>query len=281
MIQDIGNHRLFNQFRPDAVPRGGSYVFLFRDRELAVKISGDHFSVPLYRDFPENTPVRYLFTLDETDCFLTGFSQETSAFPEAFTYLSVRSLRRQGFGPRHLIYAAFTALQLAGWYRDNVYCGTCGSLTVPGDTERSLICSGCGRTIYPRVIPAVIVGVTDGDRLLLTKYARNRGVSFYALVAGFTEIGESYEDCVRREVMEEVGLRVKNIRYCASQPWGIADDILAGFFCDVDGSSDVRLDTDELGEAVWTYRGDIEGQPDDFSLTNHMMMLFKEGREPR
>ena len=95
MIQDIGNHRLFNQFRPDAVPRADSYVFLFRGRDLAVKICGDHFSVPFYRDFPENTAVRYLFTLDETDCFLTGFSKEESASPDNFSYLPIRSLRKQ------------------------------------------------------------------------------------------------------------------------------------------------------------------------------------------
>jgi NAD+ diphosphatase len=147
-------------------------------------------------------------------------------------------------------------------------------------TERAIVCPACGRTIYPRIVPAVIVGVTDGDRILMTKYA-GRSIPFYALIAGFTEIGETFEETVAREVMEEVGLKVRNIRYYKSQPWAIADDILAGFYCDVDGDTTIRLDTSELKEGVWMKREEVVLQPDDYSLTNEMMLMFKEGREPR
>ena len=78
-----------------------------------------------------------------------------------------------------------------------------------------------------------------------------------------------------------MGLRVKNIRYFASQPWGIVDDLLAGFYCDVDGPDEISLDTGELKEAVWIPRNEITGQPNDFSLTNYMMMTFRDGLEPR
>ena len=91
---------------------------------------------------------------------------------------------------------------------------------------------------------------------------------------------ETLEETVAREVMEEVGLKVKNIRYYKSQPWGIVDDLLAGFYCDVDGSTDITLDRNELKEAVWVERKDVEGQPHDLSLTNEMMVVFREGREP-
>ena len=128
-------------------------------------------------------------------------------------------------------------------------------------------------------MPAVIVGITHGDEIILTKYAR--GFAHYALVAGFTEIGETLEETVQREVMEEVGLKVKNIRYYKSQPWGIVDDILMGFFCDVDGDPTITMDQSELKLASWFKREDIVLQPDDFSLTNEMMCLFKEGKEPR
>ena len=86
---------------------------------------------------------------------------------------------------------------------------------------------------------------------------------------------------MEREVMEEVGLKVRNIRYYKSQPWAIADDILAGFYCDVDGDTTIRLDTSELKEGVWMRREEVVLQPDDYSLTNEMMMMFKEGKEPR
>ena len=98
------------------------------------------------------------------------------------------------------------------------------------------------------------------------------------LVAGFTEIGETLEETVQREVLEETGLRVKNIRYYKSQPWGIVDDILAGFYCDVDGETDIHMDESELKLAEWKTREELELQPDDFSLTNEMMLMFKNGR---
>ena len=141
-------------------------------------------------------------------------------------------------------------------------------------------CKDCGRVIYPRINPAVIVGVTNGDEILMTKY-RGRDIPYFALVAGFTEIGETLEQTVAREVMEEAGLRVKNIRYYKSQPWAIVDDLLAGFYCDVDGATEIHMDATELKEAVWVRREDVVGQPNDFSLTNEMMLVFRDGKEPR
>ncbi len=125
-------------------------------------------------------------------------------------------------------------------------------------------------------MPAVIVGVINGDFLLITKYRNGNGTS--ALVAGFTEIGETLEETVEREVMEETGLKVKNIRYYKSQPWGVANDILAGYFCEVEGNTEIHLEEDELSYAEWVKREDIVLQPDESSLTNEMMKLFKEGK---
>ena len=125
-------------------------------------------------------------------------------------------------------------------------------------------------------MPAVIVGICNDDKILVTKY--RTGFAHYALVAGFTEIGETLEETVQREVLEETGLRVKNIRYYKSQPWGIVDDILAGFYCDVDGDNYIHMDESELKLAEWKTREELELQPDDFSLTNEMMLMFKNGR---
>lgn len=111
----------------------------------------------------------------------------------------------------------------------------------------------------------MIVGVINGSRILITKY--KSGFRHNALVAGFTEIGETDEETVRREVMEETGLRVKNIQYYKSQPWGIASDILMGFYCDADGSTEIHRDDRELGYAEWVERKDIILQPTDHSLT--------------
>jgi NAD+ diphosphatase len=136
-------------------------------------------------------------------------------------------------------------------------------------------CPDCGQVEYPKISPAVIVGVTDGDRLLLTKYA-GRSFTRYALIAGFTEIGETIEETVQREVMEEVGLKVKNIRYYRSQPWSFSDTLLMGFFADLDGEDRIRLDEEELSVAEWHTRGTIPGD-DGISLTREMMRVFNEG----
>ena len=237
---------------------------------------------PVYSEMPEGLSYTYLFSIDDDKYFMgTPDEPETFTFPEGLTKIGIRELRYEyykGEEDRPLAFAAYTAGQLAGWYRDNRYCGTCAHMTVPSQTERALVCPACGRIIYPRILPAVIIAVTDGDRIVLTKYA-GRTLPFYALVAGFNEIGETLEETVAREVMEEVGLRVKNIRYYKSQPWGIVDDLLAGFFCDVDGDPTIHMDSSELKEAAWHTRDEIVLQPTDHSLTNEMMTRFKNGLE--
>ena len=129
---------------------------------------------------------------------------------------------------------------------------------------------------YPKICPAVIIGVTDGDRILMSKYA-GRTYKKYALLAGFTEIGETVEQTVAREVMEEVGLKVKNIRYYKSQPWAFSDTLLMGFYCDLDGSDEITLDREELSLAEWFERDKIPVEPSRDSLTNEMIIKFKLG----
>ncbi len=217
---------------------------------------------------------RYCFSVDGNKYFLADIAPEI--IPAGFSFRNIRELRRSSDFSRLNTMIMFTAYHLHCWYSNSRFCGKCGSKNVPYTKERALICSHCGKITYPRLNPAVIVGVVSGDRLLITRYAENRGVRSAALVAGYTEIGETLEETVQREVMEEVGLKVKNIRYYASQPWGFSQGILAGFFCETDGCDTVKLDETELSSAVWTERENITGQPDDYSLTHNMMMYFKK-----
>ncbi|MDO4650180.1 MAG: NAD(+) diphosphatase [Eubacteriales bacterium] len=275
MIQDIAPHKLQNEFQKECIPEGKDLVFAFRGRAILLHEAEAEIVLPKYEEVSGN--VTFLFRLDDRNCFLLGEEIEE---PEGYRYEEIFKLRGNKTGPRHLIFAIYTAEQIHRWMRDNRFCGTCGIKTVPAADERAIDCPSCHRRIYPRIQPAVIVGVTNGDQILMTKYA-NRPFKDYALVAGFTEIGESFEETVRREVMEEVGLSVKNIRYYKSQPWAMADDILAGFYCDVDGDTTILLDQEELKEGSWFSREDVILQKDDFSLTNEMMMMFKNGREPK
>ena len=181
---------------------------------------------------------------------------------------------------KEICFAAMTAWHLYNWYRVNRYCGNCGGKTVHDGKERMMRCPECGNMIFPRISPAVIVAVTNGDRLLLSKYA-GRAYTRYALIAGFTEIGETLEQTVTREVMEEVGLKVRNIRYYKSQPWGVDGNVLMGFYCDLDGSDSIHIDETELSMAEWFPRDDLPAHDDGISLTREMIRIFEEGKEPK
>ena len=274
MIQEIypstfNNHYIDLKLEPE------DYVLGF-DAAGRILLGGDEKALfPTGKEFSGKRSV-YLFSVDEKRYFLLlemldGGCSDASG---GYSYYTIRDARDRFSGKE--IFAIFTAWHLWRWYADNIFCGRCGQKLELSSSERALKCPKCGNIIYPRINPAVIVGVTNGDRLLLTKY--NRGYAHNALVAGFTEIGETLEETVSREVMEETGLKVKNIRYYKSQPWGMAQDILAGFYCDVDGDDTIRRDESELKYAQWVKREDIELQPNNLSLTNEMMKVFKENR---
>ena len=145
--------------------------------------------------------------------------------------------------------------------------------------ERAMVCPACGQTEYPKISPAIIVAVIDREKkkLLMSRYAHG-SYRRYALIAGFVEVGETFEDCVRREVMEEVGLKVKNIRYYKSQPWAFSDTEMVGFTADLDGEAEIRLEEEELAEAGWFSREEIVEYPPYISVGHEMMKAFKDGK---
>ena len=268
MIQDIAPDTLNNAFA-HRTPQAGDPVLLFNeDGKLYVKIQDGCIHFTTREDIPAADTI-YLFAINEVSFFL---ARQAAASLPGFDYRTVRELRDLGKEKKEL-FAVFTAYHLWKWYRDNRFCGRCGSLNSFHPTERALQCTKCGQVIYPRINPAVIVGVVKGDCLLITRY-RN-GDAHNALVAGFAEIGETLEQTVQREVMEETGVKVRNIRYYKSQPWGMAEDLLAGFFCEAEGDGVIRMDENELKYAEWVRREEIVLQPNDLSLTNDMMKLFK------
>ncbi len=274
MIQDIYPHKLNNHYDPDKKSTDDSIVIVIREHEVMVR--GDLFPTRSELGLRDEE-LTYLFSMDDDkDYFLFDVTANKDyQAPEGYEFKNGRAFRRSENVKKYRVFIAYTALQLARWYRDNTYCGRCGQKTHKDDKERAIRCD-CGNVIYPRVVPAVIVGITNGDKILVTQY--KTGYAHYALVAGFTEIGETLEETVAREAMEETGLKVKNIRYYKSQPWGIVDDILVGFYCDVDGDDTIKMDEGELKIAEWRAREDVILQPDEYSLTNEMMKMFKEGK---
>jgi len=287
MIQDIYPHKLYNQYNPQARAKASDFVLNIVNGKLLVqteKLEENVLVLPTVEVLEvgktgakTEESLTYLFAVDEVAYYLLSGELSEAELPAGYGYVEERSLRREGMGPAERLFAAITGKHLADWYRDTKFCGRCGARMVHSQKERAMTCEACHYTTYPRIMPAVIVGVKNGDRILLTKY--KTGFAHNALIAGFTEIGETLEETVAREVMEEAGIRVKNIRYYKSQPWGSANDILTGFYCDVDGDDTITMDREELKYAEWVKREDIVLQPGSFSLTNEMMKRFKDGEE--
>lgn len=274
MIQDIAPHRLHNEYRPQ-IPTEDSLFICARDRKILIKEEEGTVIFPSFRELDEKEQERefvYLFTVDSTAFFLG--EEELSFEKQGYSWENVQKLRT--LRPRHLAFAGVTGIQLSRWYCTRKFCGACGNRLEMDKKERMLYCPVCGTMEYPKICPAVIVGIIDGNRILVSKYA-GREYKKYALIAGFAEIGETIEETVKREVMEEVGLKVKNIRYYKSQPWGFTDTLLLGFFCDLDGDGTISLDEEELALAQWMEREDIPDEGDEVSLTKEMMAVFKEG----
>lgn len=273
MIQDIFPLGFDNRYFPNTEPDSNSVFMYFEGNKVLCNMSSDRL-FPTISQIRHPSDTTYLFSVGDVKYFLVS---DYASADESFSMKNIKVLRNEKFMLRPRIFALFTAYHLSIWYNNNRFCGACGGKTIACTNERAMLCTNCGELTYPRINPAVIVGVTNGNKLLVTRYVRSRGINYDALVAGYMEIGETPEDTVRREVMEEVGLKVRNIRYYKSQPWGYSAGLLLGFFCDVDGETEITLEKSELSNACWIKRENITGQPDDLSLTNEMMKFFASG----
>jgi NAD+ diphosphatase len=277
MIQDIGSGLFHNEFEHPE-PQAGDWVFSFENRTVLLREGNQGIEVPTVRELPPDkqttTSLRFLFRVSGKACYLWYENEPLTV--ASYSYGKLRLLRSAH--PQDVCFAGETAYQLYGWYRDNHFCGRCGKPMHPDTVERAMKCDACGHIVYPKIMPAVIVGVLWDNKILTTRYA-GREFKGRALIAGFCEIGETGEDTVRREVMEEVGLRVKNIRYFASQPWGFESDLLIGYTCEVDGNPTIHVDHHELAIGEWMTREALQLEElHTISLTATILDAFRKGK---
>lgn len=276
MLQDIEPYQFNNEFK-DKSPKSDDYILIFRGEELLLENQAGEIKFPKFEHlkklFPEiEESLIYLFSVDKSAFY---YSPKVYKETADLHYMSVQNIRETL--PNWMAFVAATAGHLAQWYESNRYCGKCAKPMTQSKTERALCCKPCEIIKYPKICPAIIVGIIDKDKdkILLTRYA-DRPYKKLGLVAGFMEIGETLETTVKREVMEEVGLRVKNIKYFKSQPWPFSQSILVGFFAELDGSPEVNIDSKELSEAIWHSREEIPLFDSYLSLTNEMIETFRE-----
>ena len=212
---------------------------------------------------------QYLGTLDGRDCFAAEMPDTDSA-TDGYNLIGLR----ETFGQldEELIWVAGRANQLVDWSRCHRYCGKCGHPTRDKTGERAKICPACGLINYPRLSPAVIVAVVRGARLLLASNKRFKP-GFYSVLAGFVEPGETLEECVAREIMEEVGIRVKNIRYFGSQPWPFPNSLMVGFLADY-ADGEIAANRSEIAEAGWFTADRLPSIPPRITIARHLIDWF-------
>lgn len=171
--------------------------------------------------------------------------------------------------------AAARALEIAGWDRSHRFCGSCGSPTALKRGERALECTACGHLSYPRISPAVIVAVVRDSRILLAR-ARRFPPDMYSVLAGFVEPGETLEECVAREVKEETGIEVRNLRYFASQPWPFPHSLMIAFTAEW-AAGEITPDPAEIVDARWFTADTFPRLPDPITVARRLIDWFAAG----
>lgn len=287
MIHEIAPHVFNNEFKI-ADPKPTDFIIRYDGAKTLLKKVDGGYAIPrvgellaLEKKSLADFEGHYLFSIDDTAFFLddsiTAKSADTaSSIPAGYEYMGNRTFRTMN--PVERLGGA-TATHIAHWESLNKFCGRCGNVTIRGDKERSIICPKCGNIVYPRISPVVIVAVRNGDKLLMAHNIDNPNPRLF-LISGFVEVGESLEQAVHREVMEEAGLRVKNVRYFSSQPWPFSDSLIAGFTAELDGDDTIRMQASELSEALWVNREDIPEYETDVSISCCLIENFRCGYTP-
>lgn len=271
MFQDIPQS-VDIEFDPEPINSGDS-VLCFDGRSVLVRIDDNKAVLPAKSELDAECKTVFAFRADGKRYFLC---------------LEKASAKGFGFEPLNTIryvkadtdqYAVVTGYHYYCFHSENRFCSRCGAKLEHDPQKRCMVCTDCKNEVYPKIAPAVILGIIDeeNDSILLTRYA-DREYKKYALVAGFIEMGESAEAAAKREAMEETGLEITDIKYFATQPWGFAQNLLIGYFAKVKGSREIKMDASELAEAVWVKREDVPAQPGGISLTSEMMWAFKSSQ---
>lgn len=171
-----------------------------------------------------------------------------------------------------LYHIASRAVLVSDWYMTFQFCGRCGAKTQLDEKDMMLKCPKCGQMHYPRIAPAIIVAIRKGDELLMAKHSYHEKIR-YALIAGFVEPGETIEEAVRREVLEEVGIKIKNLQYKRSQTWPFPNSLMFGFSAEYE-SGDIKVDGDEILTAKWIKKEDVEPPETDISIASWLIEEF-------
>ena len=248
--------------------------FVYHQDRLLIRTGNNGCHVPRLHDLNPFQPClirkQFLGFLDEIPCYAAELS-DNNTVSDPF---ALKSLRTLFFGQleEEIVWIAGQANQLVDWNRSHQFCGKCGRQTEDGQDERAKICPRCHLVNYPRVSPAVIVAVIRNNQILLANNIRFKS-GYYSVLAGFVEPGENLEQCVAREIKEEVGISVTNIRYFASQPWPFPNSLMVAFLAEFAGG-EITTDNTEISEAAWFTADNLPSIPPRITIARQLIDWF-------
>lgn len=267
-------YRFLSSSRAPGNPSPRALCFLFHDNRILLKKTGETWIIPRYADdlsvacrVGENY---YIGSYDGTDCYAGLLSEERKI--EGCEGIPLREIYYT-LGEETFALAG-RAFQTAFFHHHHLFCGVCGKPTEIKNKHSERICPACGTHVYPQQAPAVIMSVTRGDTILLARSPRFRN-NLYSVLAGFVDPGESLEDAVKREVREECGIEVKNLRYFSSQSWPFPNSLMIGFTAEY-ASGEIVIDEEEIVDAAWYRFDNLPKVPDEVSISGRLIKNFVE-----
>jgi NAD+ diphosphatase len=270
----MADHRKFvSGIVPPEVRSEPAWWFIFRENKLLIYPSPESVTLPLLFDLNELGLIvirqTYLGQLDHRLCYAAEVAEGTIP-PEGMAFEGLRQV--YGRLDEDLFWVAARAVQIIDWDRTHQFCGRCGVPLEIKPDERAKVCPQCGLLHFPRLAPAIIVLVERGNQLLLAR-SRHFMPGMYSVLAGFVEPGESLEEAVVREVKEEVGIEIQDIKYFGSQPWPFPHSLMIGFTATYAGG-EISLDDKEIEDAGWFNVEKLPRIPGKISIARKLIDQF-------
>ena len=275
MIQDILPHSFDNHYLADKKIKNNDFLLHFKTNTLLMKISNEAVDLPRmsdFRDITDTSNITFLYTLNDVSGFILWDEAET--VEGDFEYKEIGFFRT--IPQKEIGWISVVGLHLRNWYIEHRFCGKCGAETYHKSDERALVCPACNAHFFPKISPAIIVAIICNDKILLARNS-NFAASWFSLIAGYVDVGETLEETVAREVKEEVGLDVKNIRYYKSQPWPLSGSLMIGYIAEADENQPIVIDNNEIVEAAWFSRDNLPSHPTNASVGGELIEKFMNG----
>ena len=251
--------------------------FVFYEGQLIVKFNANEINIPKREEIEElGLTINKEYCFGEFNigkCYIVE-CEDIKRLPMNFQIISLYQLGQ--IVDEEIFLIAGRANHLLNWDNSHKYCSRCGSPNINKEDERAKVCTKCGTVTYPVICPAIIVAITRSDEILLA-HNKNFEDNMYSIIAGFVDAGEDLESTVKREVFEEVGIKIKNIKYYGNQTWAFPNSLMIGFFAEYE-SGEIKVDGKEILDAAWFKKDNLPNLPKKMSIARKMINNFIENK---